>query len=344
MQALVNRLWYNRQAGVHWLLVLLLLPLSGLFYLLTSLRRQLFRLGLKSSARLDVPVIVVGNITVGGSGKTPTVIYLIELLRHNGYRPGVISRGYGVEFSGCKRVIAGMPASEVGDEPAMIVARTQVPMVIGRNRVAAGKALREWQAVDVIISDDGLQHYRLERDIEILVLDGKRRFGNGLLLPAGPLREGRWRQRTVDFTLVNGESAHPEEFEMALAPGNWRSVADGELVSANLTESPADNPLSENVAIAGIGNPQRFFDTLTHIGVHPVHQHAFDDHQAYSLEAIETVAAGRGVLMTEKDAVKCREFAKSNWCYLPVDAKIAPEFEQQLLTLLRRRENVQQGN
>ena len=329
MQTLVNRLWYDRQVGVHWLLVLLLLPLSGLFYLLTSLRRQLFRLRLKSSVRLDVPVIVVGNITVGGSGKTPTVIYLIELLRRHGYRPGVISRGYGVEFTGCKRVISGMPASEVGDEPAMIVARTQVPMVIGSDRVAAGQALLEWQAVDVIISDDGLQHYRLERDVEILVLDGKRRFGNGLLLPAGPLREGRWRQRTVDFTLVNGERAHPEEFEMALAPGSWRRVADG-VVSV-------DNPLSDNVAIAGIGNPQRFFDTLTHIGVHPVHQHAFDDHQAYSLEAIETVAAGRGVLMTEKDAVKCRDFAKSNWWYLPVDAKIAPEFEQQLLTLLERR-------
>lgn len=329
MQTLVNRLWYDRQLGVHWLLVLLLLPLSGLFYLLTSLRRQLFRLRLKSSVRLDVPVIVVGNITVGGSGKTPTVIYLIELLRRHGYRPGVISRGYGVEFTGCKRVISGMPASEVGDEPAMIVARTQVPMVIGSDRVAAGQALLEWQAVDVIISDDGLQHYRLERDVEILVLDGKRRFGNGLLLPAGPLREGRWRQRTVDFTLVNGERAHSQEFEMALAPGSWRSVADGAVL--------ADNPLSDNVAIAGIGNPQRFFDTLTHIGVHPVHQHAFDDHQAYSLEAIETVAAGRGVLMTEKDAVKCRDFAKSNWWYLPVDAKIAPEFEQQLLTLLERR-------
>ncbi|QYJ88471.1 tetraacyldisaccharide 4'-kinase [Shewanella halotolerans] len=338
MQALVNRLWYDRQAGVHWLLVLLLLPLSGLFYLLTSLRRQLFRLGLKSSARLNVPVIVVGNITVGGSGKTPTVIYLIELLRRNGYRPGVISRGYGVEFSGCKRVIAGMPANEVGDEPAMIVARTQVPMVIGSDRVAAANALLDWQAVDVIISDDGLQHYRLERDIEILVLDGKRRFGNGLLLPAGPLREGRWRQGCVDFTLVNGECGGPEEYEMALAPGNWRSVADGEVVTANVDKS------HESVAIAGIGNPQRFFDTLSEIGVHPIGQHAFDDHQAYSLEAIETVAAGRGVLMTEKDAVKCREFAKSNWWYLPVDAKIAPEFEQQLLTLLKRRENVQQGN
>ncbi|KIO35215.1 tetraacyldisaccharide 4'-kinase [Shewanella sp. cp20] len=329
MQTLVNRLWYDRQLGVHWLLVLLLLPLSALFYLLTSLRRQLFRLRLKSSVRLDVPVIVVGNITVGGSGKTPTVIYLIELLRRHGYRPGVISRGYGVEFTGCKRVISGMPASEVGDEPAMIVARTQVPMVIGSDRVAAGQALLEWQAVDVIISDDGLQHYRLERDVEILVLDGKRRFGNGLLLPAGPLREGRWRQRTVDFTLVNGERVHPQEFEMALAPGSWCRVADGAVL--------ADNPLSDNVAIAGIGNPQRFFDTLTHIGVHPVHQHAFDDHKAYSLEAIEMVAAGRGVLMTEKDAVKCRDFAKSNWWYLPVDAKIAPEFEQQLLTLLERR-------
>lgn len=335
MQNLVNRLWYDRQLGFHWLLICLLLPLSGLFYLITSVRRRLFVLGVKQSQQLPVPVIVVGNITVGGSGKTPTVIYLIELLRRHGYHPGVISRGYGVEFTGTKQVLAGMSASEVGDEPAMIVARTQVPMVIGSNRVAAGRALLEWQKVDIIISDDGLQHYALQRDIEILVLDGKRRFGNGLLLPAGPLREGRWRQKRVDLTLVNGQSTHSDEFTMGLVPASWRNVANG--IEADI-DSTADA-----VAMAGIGNPQRFFDTLASMGINPAIQHAFDDHQAYRLEDVEAIAHGAKVLMTEKDAVKCRDFAKSNWWYLPVDAKISPEFELQLLRLLEQRKEVQQG-
>lgn len=336
MQDFVNRLWYgNRTIGIQ-LLTLLLLPLSGLFYLISSFRRLLFKFGVKTAQKLPVPVIVVGNITVGGSGKTPTVIYLIELLRRHGYRPGVVSRGYGVDFKGTRQVLTGMSPVEVGDEPAMIVTRTQVPMVIGTNRVDAARELIKSHGVDVIISDDGLQHYALSRDIEILVLDGERRFGNGYLLPSGPLREGTWRQKQVDFTVVNGDSCRENEFLMQLRPGYWQPVQQSQ---PNKLE-----PFSigtETVAIAGIGHPQRFFNTLNQMGIHAHKQHAFDDHQVFLLEDIIAIAGENQVLMTEKDAVKCREFAKQNWWYLPVDAKIDFRFEQQLIAQLQPQKEVQ---
>lgn len=336
MQDFVNRLWYGKPSIGTQLLGLLLLPLSGLFYLISSLRRWSFRMGIRNTQQLPVPVIVVGNITVGGSGKTPTVIYLIEMLRRHGYRPGVISRGYGVNFDGTRAVLPYMSSSEVGDEPAMIVTRTQVPMIIGRKRVDAAKALLESHDVDVIISDDGLQHYALHRDIELLILDGDRRLGNGHLLPRGPLREGMWRQKEVDFTIVNGERCQEGEFLMELTPAEWHSVKPHNRAAFSLD--------SDAVAIAGIGHPLRFFNTLKRMGIDTGKQHAFDDHQAFQLEDILAVAGEHQVLMTEKDAVKCREFAKENWWYLPVDAKIDTRFEQQLIAQLQQQKDVQQGN
>ncbi|GIU20823.1 tetraacyldisaccharide 4'-kinase [Shewanella colwelliana] len=332
MQAFVNRLWYGRQLGGYGLLAILLLPLSALFYLLSSVRRWRFKWGIKQACPIDVPVIVVGNITVGGSGKTPTVIYLIELLRRQGYTPGVISRGYGVKFEGTKWVLPELGAKQVGDEPAMIVGRTQVPMVIGKDRVAAANALLSDNKVDVIISDDGLQHYSLHRDIELLVLDGERRLGNGFLLPAGPLREGAWRQQSVDHVIVNGQTANDNEYAMQLLPG--------ELVSLTAPSAVFEG-YSDSVAIAGIGNPARFFNTLNEMGISPLITHAFEDHHDYSAADILAIANGHHVLMTEKDAVKCREFAKENWWYLPVDAKLPAKFEQQLLAQLTA---LKQGN
>ncbi len=329
MQGFVNRLWYGKSSLVTGFITLLLLPLSGLFYLISAIRRLLFRLGISKAIRLPVPIIVVGNITVGGSGKTPTVIYLIELLRKHGYSPGVISRGYGVQFDGIRVVLPDMPPSEVGDEPAMIVARTQVPMVIGRDRVAAAQQLLAEGNVDIIISDDGLQHYRLARDIELLILDGERRLGNGYLLPAGPLREGAWRQKQVDFTLVNGEQCRDDEFVMSLSPAAFLPVA---------IENTAKFKLESNaVALAGIGNPQRFFNTLTQMNIQVLGQYSFDDHQAFCLQDIQAIAADNQVLMTEKDAVKCRKFALQNWWFLPVDAKIDSKFDRQLLAMLQQK-------
>lgn len=322
MQALVNKIWYQGHP-LRWLL----LPLSALFAFITAFRRSLFRLGIKSQTTLPVPVIVVGNITVGGSGKTPTVIYLIELLRNQGFNPGVISRGYGAQFQGVKVVTVKDAATDVGDEPAMIVARTGVPMVVGAKRVETAKTLLAQFAVDVIICDDGLQHYALGRDIELVVIDGKRGLGNRNLLPAGPLREGEWRLNQVDFVIVNGGPAVANQYEMQLRPCAVLPVSP-----AVTAEFDSTQPL---VAMAGIGHPARFFETLTQQGYQVALFHSFDDHQAYDKQLLCDLAASRPLIMTEKDAVKCRDFAQENWWYLAVDAKLSPQFDQQLLSRLR---------
>lgn len=325
MQSWVNQLWYQGHP-----LRFALWPLSLLFSLITWFRRLLFRVGLKKVVKLPVPVIIVGNITVGGSGKTPTVIYLIELLRKHGLKPGVISRGYGVEIDGVRAVMPGDSAASVGDEPAMIVSRTQVPMVVGVKRVDAAKALLAKFDVDIIISDDGLQHYQLGRDIELVILDGERRLGNGMLLPAGPLREGAWRLQSVDHVLVNGGSALQQEVQMTLHPSAWLPVS----IEHNASTPPTE--ASSLVAMAGIGNPQRFFDTLTAQGYQLEQTQVFDDHSAYSESVLTELTNGRILAMTEKDAVKCRDFAKDNWWYLAVDAKLSASFDQQLLAKIDR--------
>ncbi|WP_299805988.1 tetraacyldisaccharide 4'-kinase [uncultured Shewanella sp.] len=325
MQSWVNKLWYQGHP-----LRFALWPLSILFGAITWLRRQLFTLGIKKATKLPVPVIIVGNITVGGSGKTPTVIYLIELLRTHGFKPGVISRGYGVEIEGVRVVLPEDAPSSVGDEPAMIVSRTGVPMVVGAKRVdAANKLLTEFD-VDIIISDDGLQHYQLARDIELIILDGERRLGNGMLLPAGPLREASWRLKSVDQVIVNGGEAKSAEQQMQLEPTKWLPVSPVHKGSLPPSHS---QPL---VAMAGIGNPQRFFDTLTEQGYQIELTQAFDDHSTYSDSTLNELANGRLLVMTEKDAVKCRDFAKDNWWYLAVDAKLSASFDQQLLAKIDR--------
>lgn len=332
MQDFINKVWYQ-QHPAKWLLW----PLSVLFGLISYCRRLAFRWGWKAQYHLSVPVIVVGNITAGGSGKTPMVIHLIELLRANGYRPGVISRGYGGQFTGVQFVHVGAHARDVGDEPAMIVARTHVPMVVGAKRIDAAQYLLSNSDVNVIICDDGLQHYPLARDIELAIVDGQRRLGNGLLLPAGPLREGAWRLDTVDFVVINGGVASETEYLMTLTPDVLRPVGDAD---------PATAPAITDkvVAMAGIGNPQRFFNTLTELGYQLRHQQAFADHQAYVLPELQLLAGSSPLLMTEKDAVKCREFAQENWWYLAVNAKLSPQFDEQLLNRLHDVVAAKQGN
>ncbi len=319
MQQFVHKIWYEG----HWL-KWVFWPLSWLFSLISSVRRSLFRLGIKPVYRSPVPVIVVGNITAGGSGKTPTVLYLVELLRRSGYKPGVISRGYGAEITSPLRVTSEHSSKDVGDEPAMIFARTQVPMVVGPNRVAALETLLDKGDVDLVICDDGLQHYALGRDIEITLIDGERRFGNGMLIPAGPLREGPWRLDSVDFRLCNGGTAQAGEFAMTLEPSGLIELAAGD-------NSHAPVAGDKIAAMAGIGNPERFFTTLRQQGFELARTRAFDDHQAFTAGDIDTLSQDLPILMTEKDAIKCRGFAKQNWWYLAVDAKLAPEFDTQLL-------------
>ena len=323
MQDFVNQIWYQKHP-LRWLLW----PLSWLFGAISAVRRVGFRLGLKSTIALPVPVIVVGNITAGGSGKTPTVIYLIELLRRHGYTPGVISRGYGAKIDGVLTVALDAKPADVGDEPAMIVARTQVPMVVGAKRIEAAQHLLASSDVDVIICDDGLQHYQLARDIELAIVDGKRRLGNGWLLPAGPLREGAWRLDTVDFVINNGGESQGREHLMTLVPEALAPVA----AYSSIVPPNADDAA---VAMAGIGNPERFFTTLNELGFYPVKTQGFADHQAFSPDELIALAGDLPLLMTEKDAVKCREFAQPNWWFLAVNAKLPSQFDEQLLSRLQ---------
>ncbi|WP_299001819.1 tetraacyldisaccharide 4'-kinase [uncultured Shewanella sp.] len=330
MQAWINQVWYGNSLW-RWVLM----PISWLYAMVTAIRRHLYAVGLKQKTALPVPVIIVGNITVGGSGKTPTVIYLIELLREHGYKPGVISRGYGVTIDGVKSVYPGAKAVEVGDEPAMIVARTQVPMVVGPMRIQAAHQLLADFDVDIIISDDGLQHYAMERNIEIIVVDGHRRLGNGCLLPAGPLREGNWRLSQADFIIVNGGEAKKGEYQMHLHAKPIKPL----LAQSHFTFQ-RNEPI---VAMAGIGNPQRFFNSLAQLGYRMHKAHGFNDHQAYQFSTISELADGYPLVMTEKDAIKCLDFAKDNWGYLAVDATMSSGFEQALLVNISEQVNGTKG-
>ncbi|MGB0893619.1 MAG: tetraacyldisaccharide 4'-kinase [Parashewanella sp.] len=322
MQNLVHKIWYQG----HWL-QWLLWPFSWLFALVSGLRRTSFKLGISKQQNFSVPIIIVGNITAGGSGKTPMVIYLIELLRSKGFTPGVVSRGYGADIDDVLMVSDKHSAKDVGDEPAMIFARTKVPMVVGAKRVNAAKRLLKESNVDVIISDDGLQHYALTRDIEIAIIDGERQLGNEKLIPAGPLRESKHRLSSVDFVVVNGVRSDKHQYLMKLQPSDP--------ICLDVTEpSQQLEPSTSLVAMAGIGNPQRFFNTLQQLGFHVDSQHAFADHQAYKHRELAALAVNKPLIMTEKDAIKCKGFAEGNWWYLPVNAELPSNFDNILIDKL----------
>ena len=293
-------------------LTVLLLPLAMPFAAVSWLRRLAYRQGWLRDVSVGVPVIVVGNITAGGSGKTPLVIWLVKWLRSQGYRPGVVSRGYGGTARGCVDVQVDSPPARVGDEPALIRIKTGAPVVIGRDRVAAARVLlQRHPGVDVIVSDDGLQHYRLHRDIELAVIDAATGLGNGWPLPAGPLREPPGRLRNVDAVVqvVRGAVA-PRTF--ALTP-TWR--ADFSAGQAYRLREPRekkrlrDLPPRDWLAVTGIGQPQGFFAMLDAHGIR-YRPRAFADHHAFQPEELPADGA---VLMTEKDAVKCQSFAGSDW-------------------------------
>jgi tetraacyldisaccharide 4'-kinase len=336
--------WFEREWTQESYWQFLLRPLSWLLRCVIELRRFAFNRSWLKSERLPVPVIVVGNITVGGSGKTPLVIWLVDHLRAAGYTPGVISRGYGGTEAGPFEVGPLSDAQQVGDEPVLIATRTDVPIFIGRDRVAAGLALLAAQPdCDVIISDDGLQHHRLQRTIEIAVVDGEVQFGNGRLLPAGPLREPIDRLHSVDFVVVNeGNSEHARKPAPLASPG----IMPGGPVSMRLSgqvfynaKDPNWHALAGDIrgqnlhAVAGIGRPKRFFDHLRRLGLSVI-EHPFPDHHAYREEDF-TFGTEAIVLMTEKDAVKCRLFARETWWVLAVTARLDERFGAELLTKLR---------
>lgn len=293
--------WYgNDRLGKY-----LLLPLTGLFCVLAAWRRWQYK---RQQVKHPVPVIVVGNISVGGTGKTPLVIWLVERLREAGFKPGVVSRGYQRQSNG------------IGDEPTLIKQRTQVPIAIGSDRNQAIATLLQHHACDIIIADDGLQHYRMGRDVEICVVDGQRRFGNGWCLPSGPLREPVSRLQSCDFVIINGDTMHMR----------------GEiLVSlANEERQPLAGFAGQTVhVVTGIGNPQRFIQSLEQAGLLVI-PHLYPDHHAFTGTEL-CFGDTHPIIMTEKDAVKCRQFAGQNAWYLPIEAVLDDTLAHALLTRLQ---------
>lgn len=313
LQEWLERSWYGAHAPVA------LRPLAALYGAVLGLRGLSYRIGLQGVAHLPVPVIVVGNLTVGGTGKTPLVVWLVARLRARGLRPGIVSRGYGGRQHGPHQVSDGDTALEVGDEALLLAQRCAVPVAVGRDRPAAARLLVAAQC-DVILSDDGLQHAALGRDLEIIVVDGARGFGNGRLLPAGPLRESTARLQRAGAVVVNGQPSHAAH----LPPGALAMDLQG-TVAVPLAGG-ASQPLARWAghtvhALAGIGHPQRFFALLRAAGLEII-AHPLPDHARFTAEDLQ-FADALPVLMTEKDAVKCRGLATARHWVVPVDATFA---------------------
>ena len=337
--SVIEHFWY-RLRPAH----LLLIPLSLLFRAAVWARRALYARGILRSERLAVPVVVVGNISVGGTGKTPLVLWLADLLRSEGWRPGIVTRGHG----GTQQVQEVTPDSDparAGDEPVLLARRSGVPVFAGRRRSAAARALlAAHPQCDVVIADDGLQHYALARDIEIAVVDGERRFGNGWLLPAGPLREPVRRLEQVDAIVVNDSGVIGDSgmIDGGLLPKLRTARHQMKLRGASLVnvrdprrsvppEAFANGPVH---ALAGIGHPQRFFEHLRRLGL-TVRPQPFPDHHPFTPEDL-AFAQDAPLLMTEKDAVKCRAFARETWWYLPIAAQVDPALAALVLDKLKR--------
>jgi tetraacyldisaccharide 4'-kinase len=322
-------------APAHWqhrnLKSLLLLPLAALFAAIAALRRLAWRHGLLSSRHPGVPVIVVGNITAGGTGKTPLVLWLAQFLQSRGMHPAIISRGHGSRRREPRAVPADGAPADFGDEPCLLALRAACPVWVGVDRAATAAALRAAHPeVDVIVSDDGLQHYRLARDFEIAVIDGMRGLGNGWPLPAGPLREPPSRLATVDAVVINdGATALPVPgaLSMRLRGSHFRNlVRPQQLVTA------ADLGGTVVHAVAGIGNPRRFFGHLRELGLECI-EHPFPDHHPYCASDL-VFGDGAPVVMTEKDAVKCAAFANENQWALIVDADVDARLGDLITALL----------
>jgi tetraacyldisaccharide 4'-kinase len=322
MERTLNRLWYGG-SGV----AALLQPLAWLYGAAVGIRRSAYARGWFASHRVERPVVVVGNLTVGGTGKTPLTVWLALALRERGYKVGIVSRGYGRSDDAPRAVEPDDDWRVVGDEPLLLRRDSSCPTIVGSDRVAAARQLVK-RGVDVILADDGLQHLRLARDFELIVVDGARGFGNERLLPAGPLRERVARLATVDAIVVNGQAEHPSlrsmrAFEMRLQTASATPVAGGE-------SRPLAQFRGELVhAVAGIGNPARFFRELRAQGIEPV-EHPFPDHHPFRAADLD-FGDRLPVLMTEKDAVKCRSFADSRLWQVPVTVAFSDASSRELL-------------
>lgn len=323
----IEKSWYQAKWWNVWLL-----PLSLLFFAISHTRRLWLTHVNKAVKNNAIPVVVIGNINIGGTGKTPLTCELVNQLNNAGIKVGIISRGYGSNAPYYPYALEKNElASIVGDEPKLLRDRLDCPVVIGPDRNAAIQLLSA-QNVDLILSDDGLQHYKMARDYEIVVLDAKRQLGNGWLLPAGPLREGEWRLKTVDTVILNGVTdsysnhrhGHNQN-QMIIVPTAWVNAKTGERKSL---EYFADQKLH---AIVGIGNPLRFFSTLDSLSVE-YKQHIFADHHAFKEADLNVVDEyAQQIVMTEKDWVKCSAFAEENMWYLEVNAQLSSELNTKLI-------------
>ncbi|HSC76764.1 MAG TPA: tetraacyldisaccharide 4'-kinase [Pseudomonadales bacterium] len=331
----LERGWYpggdkSRSAIWFWPFLMLLWPLSKIFSWLAAQRRQHLQ---RVQAVLPVAVVVVGNISVGGTGKTPLLCELAKELSKRGKRVGVISRGYGGGYDGQPRLVQESDdVSQVGDEPLLIARLVKCPVVIAHDRLAAARFLIKQASVDIILSDDGLQHYTLPRTVEIVVLDGVRGIGNGFCLPAGPLREPVSRLHEVDFVVVNGATSHTfnhAQLVTQLVPEYWTNIGNSDVIELEkLPESPRVH------AVAGIGNPQRFFDTLRSLGLDII-EHAFPDHHMFTARDIR-FDDNFPIVMTEKDAVKCTRFAQHHCYALHVQMPLPAQWVSQLVARIER--------
>ncbi len=351
--------WFQKQWSQYTFWHTLLLPISWVFFCVITVRKLLYKAKILKSKHLKVPVIVVGNINVGGTGKTPLVIWLAEQLILQGFKPGIISRGYGGSAKGVQAVLPNSNSAQVGDEPLLIAIRAHCPVFIGANRPEAGEALlKAHPECDIIISDDGLQHYALQRDVEVVVFDGEKQFGNGALLPAGPLRESIARLSNVDALVCNGKLSDKKNLtvlpfdiknltvfyrhifgkdtlklderviEMHLMPQAFYNLKTPE-IKANIESFLGKKIL----AIAGIGNPARFFTQLKKLGL-DFESHVYVDHYPYKEEDFGKTEADV-ILMTEKDAVKCKHFATNKMWVLPISADISENLTNIILKKLR---------
>lgn len=296
--------------------------LAGLYRAIVALRAACYRAGVCRTRRLPVPVIVVGNFSAGGSGKTPLIMALAQALTRHGYRPGIVSRGYGRRSKRPLQVQGDTPPDQAGDEPKLIFERTGLPVFVDADRAAAAERAMA-AGCDLILADDGLQHHRLARDIEIEVFDNERRYGNGLLLPAGPLREA---PRACDFRVVNGGTGQAGDWSMRLR------LSDAVALSGSRRRNLIDFSVAPVHAVAGIGHPKRFFDALRQQGLTVV-EHPFPDHHRY--RAADFEAMGGDILMTEKDAVKCRALGLTDAWAVPVEAELTAGFFEAVLDKLK---------
>ncbi len=333
LKALADRIeqsWYHQKWWNVWLL-----PLSLLFFFISHGRRLWLAHINKAVKNNAIPVVVIGNINVGGTGKTPLTCELVNQLKQAGINVGIISRGYGSDAPYYPYLLKkNEQASSVGDEPKLLRDRLDCPVVIGSDRNAAIRLLSQ-QNVDLILSDDGLQHYKMARDYEIVVLDGKRKLGNGWLLPAGPLREGGWRLKTVDTVIFNGTTDLIEPTNhMHIVPVAWVNAKTGARESLDFFHDKKTH------AVVGIGNPQRFFSTLDSLSVE-YKEHIFDDHYAFKSSDLNiTDEYSQQIVMTEKDWVKCSAFAEENMWYLEINAQLSSELKTTLMQNLTSLVNV----